>query len=65
MDSYDDDMRKMWLGFCIAIGAIILAFGLFISLVVIPSNTARYDRCEAAGGVLVKGGACISKDALR
>lgn len=45
------------------IGAIVVAFVLFITLVVIPSNERQRQQCEDKGGVLVgKYHDCIKKD---
>ena len=45
------------------LGVIVVAFTLFISLVVMPSNQRTREACEAKGGVLVgKYHDCIKKE---
>lgn len=62
MDTSDDD--NIFGCFFIVCGVIVVAFILFISLVVIPSHDDRQKRCEAANGVIIKGGACVKKESL-
>lgn len=63
MTEYEKADRKFWRGVWLMLGGIVLAFVLFISLVVMPSHTERREKCEAAGGVVVgKYGDCIKKE---
>lgn len=63
MSEYKSELDGIMTGFWVACGVVVVAFALFIGLVVIPSNNDRHDRCEAAGGVLVgKYHDCIKKE---
>lgn len=54
---------RLWRNFWLFMGAVVVAFVLFISLVVFPSHAERQEACEAKGGVIVgKYGDCIKKE---
>ena len=52
----DHSMRNLFIG----LGGFFVAFILFITLIVVPDINQRRERCEAAGGQIIKGGTCIS-----
>jgi len=60
---WEAEDRKFWRRVWLAIGVVVVAFVLFMSLVVMPSHTERREACEAKGGVLVgKYSDCIKKE---
>lgn len=63
LSEYEEADRRFWRVVWLMLGSIVVASVLFISLVVMPSNTQRREECEAKGGVLVgKYHDCIKKE---
>lgn len=64
MSSTGSDADRMFGCFFWACGIVFVAFLVFMFTVVGPSYTERQERCDNAGGVIIKGGACVKKESL-
>ncbi len=56
-------MRLRWV-IIWTVTAIVVPFVLLATFVIVPSMTERRERCDAVGGVVIKGGTCVKKESV-